>query len=403
MSPKKILVIEDEPMLRDLISDLLEAECYEPICAEDGISGLQMARDITPDLILCDVMLPGIDGYGILAALQQEVITAAVPFIFLTAKSERLDIRHGMALGADDYITKPFDRLDLLDTIRTRLKKQAALHQAYGNASEGSHTQIEDRDRLLKALEQDEFSLYYQPQISLQTGELVGAEALIRWHDPQRGLVPPNDFIPLAESTGVIIPIGRWVLQTVCQQAVTWQEQRMPPLKLAVNISGAQFNRPDLIPEITQVLDQTGLPPRYLSLELTESLLVQNVESTINTLNELHARGLQVSVDDFGTGYASLGYLQHFSFNTLKLDRCFVKQVNQNTKNAAIVMALIQMAHSLDLDVIAEGVETEDERDFLAMHRCDAMQGYLFSRPLPALEFAQLVTRCQVAVDVSFR
>ncbi|HEY9818890.1 MAG TPA: EAL domain-containing response regulator [Candidatus Obscuribacterales bacterium] len=400
MSPKKILVIEDEPMLRDLISDLLEAECYEPICAEDGISGLQMARDTTPDLILCDVMLPGMDGYGILAALQQDVITAAVPFIFLTAKSERLDIRHGMALGADDYITKPFDRLDLLSTIRTRLKKHAALHQVYGNDPQTS-TQIEDRDRLLKALEQDEFSLYYQPQISLQTGELVGAEALIRWHDPQRGLVPPNDFIPLAESTGVIIPIGRWVLQTACQQAVTWQEQHMPPIKLAVNISGAQFNRPDLIPEITQVLDHTGLSPQYLSLELTESLLVQNVESTINTLNELHARGLQVSVDDFGTGYASLGYLQHFSFNTLKLDRCFVKQVNQNTKNAAIVMALIQMAHSLDLDVIAEGVETEDERDFLAMHRCDAMQGYLFSRPLPASEFVQLVMRCQVA-DASF-
>jgi EAL domain-containing protein (putative c-di-GMP-specific phosphodiesterase class I)/DNA-binding NarL/FixJ family response regulator len=401
MAPKKILVIEDEPMLRDLISDLLEAECYEPICAEDGPSGLQMARDLNPDLILCDVMLPGIDGFGILSELQREVTTAAVPFIFLTAKSDRLDIRYGMALGADDYITKPFDRVDLLSTIRTRLKKQAALHEAFGNGSSDLATQIEIRDRLLAALENSEFLLYYQPQISLQTGELVGAEALIRWQDPIRGLVPPNEFIPAAESTGAIIPISRWVLQTVCEQSLLWQRQGLPGIKLAVNISGAQFNRPDFIPDIVQVLDQTHLPIHCLSLELTESLLVQNVETAIQTLNDLHALGLQVAVDDFGTGYASLGYLQHFAFNTLKLDRCFVKDVNQNAKNAAIVMALIRMAHDLKLNVIAEGVETQDEKEFLTMHGCDAMQGYLVSRPLPAADFAKLMARYRVSSDAS--
>lgn len=387
MPQKKILVIEDEPTLRILISDLLEAESYEPVCAEDGMMGLELARSIQPDLILCDVMLPGMDGYSILDALQKDVTTASVPFIFLTALSDRLDVRRGMALGADDYITKPFDRRDLVTTIRTRLKKYESLH--YVPQEDISHT-IQG-DRLLNALNRAEFVVYYQPQLHLQTQQLIGAEALLRWCDPERGLIPPTEFIPIAETTGAIIPIGLWVLQEVCQQAVRWQKQGLPPLQLAVNLSSAQFDDTQLTANIAALLKKTGLDPQYLDLELTESLLVKNVEATIHKLDELKALGLNISVDDFGTGYASLGYLQHFSFDTLKLDRCFVQDVHLNPKNAAIVMALIQMSHSLGLEVIAEGVETFSEQEFLMKNQCDAMQGFLFSRPLPVSQFEDFI------------
>jgi EAL domain-containing protein (putative c-di-GMP-specific phosphodiesterase class I) len=391
MAVKKILVIEDEAMLRELISDLLEAECYESITAEDGVSGLQKAREHHPDLVVCDVMLPDIDGFTILAKLREEVTTAAVPFIFLTALSDHIDIRRGMNLGADDYLTKPFERDDLLSTIHARLKKQETLEQRLDDHTPQDTVQEQDGRRLLRAIEQSEFLVYYQPQINLQTGALTGAEALIRWHDPDRGLVSPGEFIPLAEKTGAILQMDSWMLDQVCQQAIAWKSEGFPPLKLSVNLSGAQFNQADLSSDIDRVLQKNGLDPKYLSLELTESLLVRNVDAAIAKLSEFQALGIQVAVDDFGTGYASLGYLQHFPFNTLKLDRCFVQHVDRNKKNAAIVIALIQMAHGLGLDVIAEGVETQAERNFLQLHECDTMQGYLVSRPLPTSDFKDFV------------
>lgn len=393
---KKILVIEDEPTIRELIADLLEAEDFVSICAQDGRSGIELAETQQPDLILCDIMMPEIDGYGVLAALRQNLNTAAVPFIFLTAKADKPDVQRGMLLGADDYIVKPFGREELLDAIQSRLKKHMGFSEIYGqNVRSTVPRRVVKAVRLRQALDNSEFFLEYQPQVEAHTNKIVGAEALIRWQLPGRGVVSPSEFIPLAEETELIIQLGEWVLRTVCLQAKQWQEAGLPPLRVAVNLSTVQFKYPHLTEQVQSILEETGLQPKWLDLELTESLLIRDVDETIAKLNQLRSFGIRISVDDFGTGYASLGYLQHFPFDILKLDQCFVRNVHKNVKNAAITTALIQMAHKLDLKVIAEGVETEEERDFLLEYECDIMQGYLFGRPLPIDKFEALLRQSQ--------
>jgi EAL domain-containing protein (putative c-di-GMP-specific phosphodiesterase class I) len=218
----------------------------------------------------------------------------------------------------------------------------------------------------------------------LRTGQIVGAEALVRWQHPERGLVSPAEFIPLAEETGLIVSIDDWVLQTACQQAKDWHTAGLS-LSVAVNMSGLQFNESGLIERVLKILETTGLNPSSLELELTESALVQNPQAAIATLKELKALGIQLSLDDFGTGYSSLSYLQQFPFDTLKIDRSFVSDLTQNSKNAAIVIAIIQLAHSLNLKVIAEGVETAEQHEFLRQYQCDVIQGYWFSPPLTAV------------------
>jgi EAL domain-containing protein (putative c-di-GMP-specific phosphodiesterase class I) len=228
--------------------------------------------------------------------------------------------------------------------------------------------------------------------VNLQTGQIVGAEALVRWHHPERGLVSPDKFIPIAEETGLIIPLGEWVLQTACKQTKIWQTAGFSSLRIAVNLSSRQFTQIDLRTQLVQILMETGLDPKSIELELTESMLVQNTEVAIRRLNALKALGVQIAIDDFGTGYSSLSYLQQFPFDILKIDRCFVRNITENSNNAAITKAIIEMAKSLNLKLIAEGVETEAELSFVCEHQCDGMQGYLFSRPVPAQEFQQLLT-----------
>ncbi|MBD2095486.1 EAL domain-containing protein [Trichocoleus sp. FACHB-591] len=564
---KKILVIEDDLPVRENILELLEAEAFDAIGAENGAVGVQMARKHLPDLILCDVMMPELDGHGVLATLRTEPATAAIPFIFLTAKADKTDFRQGMNLGADDYLTKPCTADELLGAIAARLQKQAvateqyttALNQAQeqlnqlirhdsltglpnrlalrerfteilAQASQANHlvtillihlnrfNRINDSmgyqvgdlliqtmaerivacvqpidsvirlnpeqfivilshseqnqaaavaqlvldrlsipfvlegqeifittsigitthtdaadnvDLLIKqadaamqtaqkqsgnhyefyasgmtvgslnqflleanlrhALERSEFQVYYQPKVSLVTGEIVGAEALIRWFSSSQGFVSPVDFIPLAEETGLIVPLDEWVMTTVCTQAKQWQLADLPPLQVAVNLSGLQFHQTDLTERVTQILQRTELEPQYLELELTESVIMQNTDATIKKLDQLKTLGIQIAIDDFGTGYSSLSYLKQFSFDTLKIDRCFVQNISCDSKNAAITTAMIQMAHDLDLKVIAEGVETNSELAFLQQQACDEMQGYFFSRPVPAPEFEQLL------------
>ncbi|MGA7932724.1 MAG: GGDEF domain-containing phosphodiesterase, partial [Kovacikia sp.] len=244
---------------------------------------------------------------------------------------------------------------------------------------------------LHEALAQSEFQLYYQPQVNLQTGKISGVEALLRWQQPERGMISPAIFIPLAEATGLIIPIGEWVLQTACQQAQAWHLEGLPPIQVAVNLSTRQFNQPDLSQLIARVLQETGLAPAWLELEITESCVMQNPEAAIATLNDLKALGVHISMDDFGTGYSSLNYLQQFPFDTLKIDQCFVRNLDTNPKNQVIVGAVTQMAHDLDLTVIAEGVETAAELSCLKQYHCDQVQGYLFSRPQPPTAFAALL------------
>ncbi len=565
---KKILVIEDEEFVRENILELLDAEGFDVFGAQNGHIGVDLAKAKMPDLILCDVMMPGLDGYGVLTTIRQDPLMAAIPFIFLTAKAAKADFRQGMELGADDYITKPFTRAELLGAIGTRLKKQAAVEELYhielqqakaqldylihndsltnlpnrlslrerfkqvqptdsnneqlvtvlclgidrfnqindnlghavgdlliksvaerlsacvgnqntvarlnadqfaiilatvehkkeaGNVAQtlldslsqtfrlagqeifitaslgiavyprdgaeveqllnhaniamakakeqggdqyeyytpayniGSADRLVLQSSLRYALERQELVVYYQPQVNLQTGEIVGAEALVRWQHPERGLVSPDKFIPIAEETGLIVPIGEWVLHTACQQVKLWQTEGFPSLRVAVNLSSRQFSQIDLRHQLVQILIATGLDPKYIELELTESMLVQNTEVAIRRLNALKALGVTIAIDDFGTGYSSLSYLQQFPFDILKIDRCFIRNITENANNAAITKAIIEMAKSLNLKLIAEGVETEAELSFVCQHQCDGMQGYLFSRPIPAPEFHQLL------------
>ena len=237
------------------------------------------------------------------------------------------------------------------------------------------------------ALENQEFCLYYQPQFNVQTGKIIGVEALLRWLSPQKGMIPPSEFIPIAENTGFIISLGNWVLDHACWQIKQWRDFNLPSVPISVNISSKQFHQYDLVDYIISLVKKYQIEPHWLKLELTESLLVENLEITMEHFKKLNALGIAIAIDDFGTGYASLGYLQHFSFNTLKLDRSFVQNIHQNSKNAAITTAIIRMANQLDFEVVAEGVETEQERDFLYEHGCIIIQGYLISRPLPIQDF----------------
>ncbi len=246
-------------------------------------------------------------------------------------------------------------------------------------------------NKLRRALERGEFMLHYQPLIDVETWRIVGSEALIRWKHPDIGLVSPAEFIPLAEETGLIVPIGEWVLRTACAQIRKWHDLGDRSLFMAVNISGRQFNQEALVATIEQVVHATGVDPKCLELEITESVLMHNAEETVQTLEVLKAMGPRISVDDFGTGYSSLSYLRRFPIHTLKIDRSFVNDVTTDPGDAAIVSAIIAMARGLRLEVIAEGVETPDQRTFLLQEGCRLMQGYLFGRPVPAEEFEKLL------------
>lgn len=241
------------------------------------------------------------------------------------------------------------------------------------------------------ALERGEFSLVYQPIADCNSGRITGMEALLRWNHPERGMISPALFIPLAEETGYIIPIGEWVLRTACEQCRFWQQMGYPSLYVAVNLSSRQFHQKDLPASVYKILKETGFNPALLDLELTEGLVMQQAEASISTLRELVAMDIRISIDDFGTGYSSLSYLRRFPINVLKIDQSFVRDIPQDEDAAAIASTIITMAHSLGLKVVAEGVETIKQLDFLRGHQCDAMQGYYFSKPLAPEQFEEFL------------
>jgi diguanylate cyclase (GGDEF)-like protein len=246
-------------------------------------------------------------------------------------------------------------------------------------------------ESLRRALERQEFSLVYQPKVNLKTGDITGAEALLRWTHPTRGLVSPAEFIPVAEDSGLILAIDKWVLREACTQARIWLSAGLPPITMAVNVSAMELRNENFSDGIFEVLDQTGLDPSFLELELTESVLMKRPASTKYILRTLRARGVRLAVDDFGTGYSSLNYLRRFSMDTLKIDQSFVRTITTAPHEIAIVTAMISMGRNLNLRVIAEGVETPKEREFLESHQCDEAQGFYFSRPVRSEEFANLL------------
>ncbi len=242
-----------------------------------------------------------------------------------------------------------------------------------------------------KALEREEFFLVYQPQVDARSGRIVGIEALLRWNHPDMGLLAPDKFIYLAEETGFIIPIGEWVIRTACRQNKAWQDDGLPPIRMAVNLSAKQFDQQHLDEAIAATLMETGLDPKWLEIEITESAIMRNPELSISMLRKLKEMGITLAIDDFGTGYSSLSNLKHFPISRLKIDRSFVRDIISNPDDAAIAEIIVAMAHTLKLDVLAEGVETRAQMEFLSFHNCVEMQGYLFSRPVRTNEFALLL------------
>ncbi len=306
------------------------------------------------------------------------------------------DLHVTTSIGVSVY---PDDGLDAETLIKNA---DTAMYQAKENGRQGyqffkpaMNVRAVERqsieESLRRALERQEFVLHYQPKIDLRTGEIAGAEALIRWTHPTRGPVPPAQFIPVAEDCGLILPIGNWVLREACKQARAWVDAGLPLGTMAVNISAMEFGDENFLEGVFAILKDTGLDPRCLELELTESVLMKRAESTESILKTLRARGVQLAVDDFGTGYSSLSYLRKFPIDALKIDQSFVRQITTSPDETTIVTAVISMGRSLKLRVVAEGVETQEELAFLQAHQCEEAQGHYFSQPVLPQQFAKLL------------
>jgi diguanylate cyclase (GGDEF)-like protein len=558
----RILVIEDEDGIRNNLLRMLRIEGFDVTGAENGRIGLGLIPEFRPDLIISDVTMPEMDGHGVLKELRANPATASIPFIFLTAMADTQGFRLGLKLGADDYLTKPFTRDDVLESIHSRLARQQAVAGALQQELELARSELRrhahidavtglpdrfalaeaftglsssgdpltvlcvglDRfvevgagmsasgmDTLLKQLAErlcekmggqghacrlmgetfllvlpgregkalddlledlrhhirqpfdiegqqivltasmgtaqypahadsldklvgkaqaemsrsrarggdtwshfdpassfspqtrlemeialhgavaaGELRLLYQPQVCLKRGAIVGAEALVRWQDAKHGMVSPAIFIPIAEESGAILNIGAWVLHTACVQAKAWMDAGLD-LKVGVNVSARQLRQQNLVGLVQQVLAETGLPAERLDLEITESALVHDAARVADMLTQLKALGVSISIDDFGTGYSSLAYLQKLPFDKLKIDRSFVSGLPDADENAGIVRALLLMAEHLEMETIAEGVETPEELAFLREAGCGQMQGYLFSKPLSNDDFTALL------------
>lgn len=563
-----ILIVDDELVSRYTVEVLLTQEGYNLVFAENGEDALEKAAKSTPDLMLLDVMMPGMDGFEVCRHLRANPRLAELPIVMVTALDDRDSRLRGLEAGADDFMSKPFDRAELRARVRTitRLNRYRRLieteeqlvylanydiltelpnrnlllerlrqtlervrrthqnvailaldldnfqmindslgHEAGDNmlrevakrltntvsavgatvarlggdefvvmfdtnnlvkevsemaqrllddishpvtidnhemvitASVGISVYPSDGDeaahllknadtamsrakvsgkntyqfftaemnkvafkrlilenQLRKVLAKNELCLHYQPQIELSTGQLVGMEALLRWQHPKLGLLSPFKFIQVAEEMGLIIPIGEWVLRTACQQNKVWQQAGFPPLRVSVNVSSRQFQQPSILLEtIKSALTDSELNPIYLELELTESMLMEEnnetKDDTIALLLELQSMGVHIAIDDFGTGYSSLSYLKRFPLNTLKIDRSFVKDIGNNENDTAITAAIVAIAHSLRLSVVAEGVETSEQMSFLHHQQCETVQGFFFSPALSVEEFTQML------------
>jgi diguanylate cyclase (GGDEF)-like protein/PAS domain S-box-containing protein len=332
------------------------------------------------------------------ADVAQKILAAVARPVLLESQEFHLTASIGIS-------TCPGDSDDLqglmknADIAMYRAKEQGKNNFQFYSAQINVHTleRVALESDLSHALERNEFLLHYQPKVDIGSNRIVGMEALVRWQQPGKELIPPAQFIPLAEETGLIVPIGEWVLKTACLQNKAWQDQGLPRLRMAVNLSPRQFAHESLLHDVARVLNETGLDPAWLEFEITESMVMRDPEHAVTLLRGLKAMGIHLSIDDFGTGYSSLSYLKRFPLDSVKIDRSFIRDVPGDGDDAAITQAIIAMAHSLRLGVIAEGVETEEQLHFLRVNGCDEMQGYHFSGPLPEDRFLRLLQGTVVA------
>ena len=328
-----------------------------------------------------------------------QVASVAQKILAEIARPITLETREVHITSSIGISTYPDDSADMQGLMKNadismyRAKDQGKNNYQFYSAQMNVHTleRLALESDLRRALERDEFLLHYQPKVDIRSGQICGVEALVRWQQPGKGLIPPAQFIPLAEETGLIVPIGEWVLRTACAQSKAWQDGGLEPMRMAVNLSARQFAQENLAEDVARVLGETGLDAAWLELEITESMVMHNAEHAVLLLDRFKAMRIRLSIDDFGTGYSSLSYLKRFPIDSVKIDRSFIRDLPGNSDDAAITQAIVAMAHSLRLKVIAEGVETAEQLSFLRENGCDEMQGYHFSKPLPEGEFLRLV------------
>ncbi len=337
------------------------------------------------------LLLPHTQEYGADIVAQKIKNITKIPF-----KIEKHELRVTTSIGIAIF---PKDGTDFktlyknVDSAMYRAKQEGRDNYRYftNDLQLNSARNLQISNAMAKAVKRGRFRVVYQPQISLKNGEVIGAEALIRWDHHELGSIPPSEFIPIAENNGLILPIGEWVLKTVIHQIKQWHGEGIKPVTIAVNISAVQFRHIKLPEIITSMLKEANLNPKYIELELTESVAMHNPKMAIETMNNLHKAGIQMSIDDFGTGYSSLSYLKRFKISKLKIDQSFVKDINTDEEDKAIVRTIINMSKSLGFKTIAEGVETLEQLSYLKDQGCDEIQGYYYSKPLPAEEFKEFL------------
>ena len=382
-----ILVVEDEPGIRNVLREFLSGsyQCTSVDSAEEALALISTQRF---DLVLSDISMQRMSG---LEMVPQIRMVAPQTMVVMISGLQTIECAiAAMRAGAFDYITKPFDLSEVEEAVCRALK--------HGKLMEARHLHEESLKELIKqrteeaelesglrrAIEQEEFVVHYQTQVDIESGEIVGTEALVRWQHPQFGLLPPVDFIGLAEKTGLIVDIGAEVLRAAAVQTRQWQVDACSDFHVAVNVSARQLQEEDFVSRLVEILAESELDPASLELELTETSIVENSELIARALTDIRSMGVKIAIDDFGTGYSSLSYLGRLPVDTVKLDRSFVNGVTTHPDHAALVMAIVNLAHNLRLRVIAEGVETEEQLNFLRLLRCDQGQGYFFARPTPA-------------------
>ncbi|MBN9389295.1 MAG: EAL domain-containing response regulator [Chloroflexi bacterium] len=419
ISPKGhlVLIVDDNLDNLGLLRFNLEHLGFRVVQATNGEEALLVFKQSNPEIVLLDAIMPTMDGFETCQNMRNMPGGQNLPILMVTSLSDNESVEKAYACGVTEFISKPFQwailkhrLLHLLAESERRIEAAspkvlagkavssprdlvgltAKLDDNYIKLSTLDPYLIEQlrlkRD-LFWVIQNNELVLHYQPQIDFVTGKMVGVEALVRWNHPDLGLIGPDRFIGLAEETGLITKIGYWVLEKACRDSKTWQKKGYPPIKMAVNVSPKQLAEVDFVDRIIQILVTTGLEPRHLELEITESIHLKNLGNTHFTLNQLRKIGIEIAVDDFGTGYSSLSYLQQLPIDVLKIDSSFVRSLGQNHKenlnSEAILKAIVSLAQTLDLVVIAEGVESGAQLEILRKIGCQRVQGFLFSRPLP--------------------
>ena len=355
-------------------------------CTRDGDTVARLGGDEFT------VILEDIKHVDDAAVIARKILVAMEPAIKLSGYEVFVTPSIGITIYPLDD-TSVNNLLKNADTAMYRAKERGRNGFQFYTAGMNTRTieRLELEAGLRRALKNEEFVLYYQPKIAIDNRQIIGAEALIRWQYKKLGLIPPLKFIPIAEETGLIVPIGEWVIRTACKQVASWQEAGFTDLRMAVNISARQFTDSDIVKVVLDAVIQTNIKPQHLEIEITESMLMEDTSINISALKELKEHGVHISIDDFGTGYSSLSYLKRFHIDALKIDQSFVRDITTDSDDAAIASAVIALGQSLHLTVVAEGVETEEQLSFLKKQGCHEAQGYLFSKPVPAEDFAQLL------------